>query len=229
MNQSPSLLFRDSLKEVSQLLDIHARLTGTGPGRRHQVEVLNKSAVLFTCAAFEAFIESMAEQAFTALVSSATDHNALPKPILRSVANQLREDKNELRIWDLAGTGWKQACDTYRTAILGKHTGPFNTPKPHNIDALFKDLIGLPELSKCWQWPRMRNDAAIAKLKSFVELRGALAHGAQPAPSVTKRDVVRYVAFLAPLSVRSANRVRDYCHQATGAYPWPLVRFRSVS
>jgi hypothetical protein len=58
------------------------------------------------------------------------------------------------------------------------------------------------------------------KLKDFVELRGALAHGEKPAPKVTKRDVWSTARFLAPLRVRTANQVRQYCHGTTGKNPW---------
>jgi RiboL-PSP-HEPN len=223
MSTSPSLVFRDSLTEVHQLMEIHTRLTGTGPGRRHQVEVLNKSAVLFACAAFEAFVETLATDAFTQIVATAKDHSALPKPMLRSIAALLKEDKNDIKIWDLAGTGWRSVCERYKEAILRKHVGPFNTPKPHNIEALVRDLIGLPDLPTAWKWPGMIPTDASTRLKQFVELRGALAHGEKPPPKVGKRDVERFLTFLAPLSVRSSNHVRDYCHSVTGKYPWPSV------
>jgi hypothetical protein len=225
MQQSPSIKFKESLAEVRQLLAIHAQLTGTGPGRRHKVEVLNKSAVLFACASFEAFVESLAVDAYAHLVAESNDHSALPTPVLRAIAAQLKADKHELRIWDLAGNGWRHVCEQHKQAVLSKYIGPFNTPKPHNVQSLLKELLGLEDLSACWTWRGVTSSKAKERLTRFVELRGALAHGERPAPKVTLNNVRSHLGFLAPLSVRSSNHVRDYCHKVTGKFPWPKVLY----
>lgn len=210
-------------------MGIHAKLTGTGPGRRRNVEVLNKSAILFTCAAFEAFIETLASEAFHHLVSDAADPSALPKPIRKAIAEHIRGDKNELRMWDLAGDGWRRVGQQYKDAVIAKYTGPFNSPKPHNIEALIRELTGLADIHTNWRWKGMTPENAAEKLKRFVELRGGLAHGQKPAPKVSKAQVVSFINFLAPLSVRSANVLRTYCHQQTGKYPWRSVHIGAVS
>jgi RiboL-PSP-HEPN len=228
MNTSPSLVFRDSLDEVHALLQIHAQLTSEGPGRRHNVEVLNKSAILFACAAFEAFVENLATNAFEHIVNDSKDHSALPKQILRATATLLKDDKNDIKVWELAGTGWKTVVESYRKGIVFKYIGPFNTPKPHNIEALLRELIGMPNLPASWHWGGMSAAAAQEKLKAFVTLRGALAHGEKPPPKVRKQDVNSYLAFLGALSVRSSNQVRHYCHSVTGKYPWGSVIYGTV-
>jgi hypothetical protein len=228
MHRSPSIKFKESLSEVGQLLAIHEQLTGTGPGRRHKVEVLNKSAILFACAAFEAFVESLATDAFSHVVDASPDHSALPKAVLRSIAETVKADRNELKVWELAGTGWRAVCDSYKKAVLSKYVGPFNTPKPHNVESLLRELVGLPDLPQCWKWNGMTAVKAEAKLKQFVALRGSLAHGEKPAPKVTKRDVTTYVSFLAPLSVRSSNHVREHCYKVTGKHPWPRVSYGTI-
>lgn len=228
MRTSPSIVFRDSLNEVRQLLTIHTQLTGTDPGRRHKVEILNKSSIIFACAAFEAFVEELAKSAFDHIVEKSENHNVLPKPILQAIADSLKKDNNEIKVWDLAGKGWKRVVGTYRTNILSKYVGSFNTPKPDNINKLIQEMIGLQNLSSAWSWKRMSTSASDEKLKAFCKLRGALAHGENPAPTVRKNDVTSYLGFLATLSVRSSNRVRDYCHEVTGSYPWEQVYFGAV-
>jgi hypothetical protein len=228
MNRSPSLIFKDSLTEVLVLLEIHAQLTGEGPGRRHNVEVLNKSAILFACAAFEAFIENLATDAFEHIINASKDHTTLPKQILKATAALLKEDKNDIKVWELAGAGWKTVVESYKKGIVFKYIGPFNTPKPHNIEALLRELIGMPDLPASWHWGGMSAVGAQTKLKAFVELRGALAHGKKPPPKVRKQDVKSYLSFLGPLSVRSSNQVRHYCHSITGKYPWGVVVYGKV-
>lgn len=228
MDQSPSLVFRDSLAEVGQLIAMHAALTGTGPGRRHNVEILNKSAVIFACAAFEAFVEVLVSESFSHLVKSAPDHTGLPNSVLRAIATSLREDPHELRVWELAGDGWKSVADSYRKRLIRKYIGPFNTPKPGNIDELVKRLIGLDQLFSKLSWQGMPASSTKSNLVDFVELRGLLAHGNRPGRSVTKKAVTGYLDFLAPLSVRMSNVIRDYCHGIAGTHPWPTVSFGRV-
>jgi hypothetical protein len=229
MTESPSLIFRDSLKEVFTLLAIHAVITGTGPGRRHKVEVLNKSAILFACAAFEAFIEDLAGRAFDHIVAHAKDHTSLPKVVLQTIAISLKDDKHDLRIWELAGDGWKKVAESYKHDLIRRYIGPFNTPKPQNIQELLKKLLGINDITFFWSWRGMTKRSANDKLKAFVELRGALAHGKNSASPVQKKDVISHLDFLAPLNVRTSNTVRTHCHSVTGVYPWPDVRFGHVS
>jgi hypothetical protein len=225
---SPSVRFRDNLEEVDLLVQIHAAMTGSGPGRRRNVDVLNKSAILFMCASFEAFIEDMAISAFDHLVTAAAEPSALPKALKQAIAETLRADKNELKLWDLAGDGWRQVAQHYKTGVLHSYSGTFNTPRPHNIEELFRKLIGYKDLPSCWSWRGMNENRASAKLKEFVKLRGALAHGERPAPRVTLAHVRSYLSFLAPLSVRSANTVRQYCHTLSGSHPWRSVHYRTI-
>jgi len=228
MTTSPSLSFKNNLEEVMQLLNIHVQLTGNSRGRRHKVEVLNKSAIIFTCASFEAFIEDTANRAFEHITSNGTDYNNVPNNIKKSIANSLKEDKNELAIWALAEAGWKNVLMKHKIDIMHKHTGPFNTPKPGNIDQLFKDLIGLQNISSTWKWSKIKPETAKEKLKIFVETRGGLAHGEKPAPIVTKADVKSYLQFLAILSVKISNSVREYCFKQTQKYPWPAVQYNKI-
>lgn len=229
MAAPPSLLFKDNLDEVNQLMAMHAALVGAGPGRKHKVEVLNKSAILFACASFEAFIEDLAARSFDHLVLKSTDHTTLPKAILKSIAVVLRNDKNEIKIWDLAGNGWRTTAERHKQNLIRKYIGPFNTPKPDNIESLLKELIGFPETYPVWKWQGMSAAASKKKLKVFVELRGSLAHGTKPPTPVLKKDVNGYIKFLASLSVRLSNDVRSYCEQATGEEPWSPVHYGAIT
>jgi len=229
MNTSPSLLFKENLDEVSSLMAMHVALAGPGPGRKHRVEVLNKSAILFLCAAFEAFIEDLARRAFDHLVFQSKDHTTLPKAILKSIAEEVKSDKNEIKVWDLAGDGWKKVSETYKGDLIRKYIGPFNTPKPHNIESLLHELTAFPKTFPIWQWKGMNAAASKSKLKAFVELRGALAHGSKPAQPVLKKDVIGYHNFLAALSVRLSNDMRKHCIKVTNVEPWNIVHFGAIS
>lgn len=225
---SPSLYFRDQLTEVGRLLDIHGALTGRGPGRRHNVEILNKSAVVFLCASFEAFVERLASDAYSSIVNSADNHSQLPLRVRQLIAKQIKESRHDLQPWLLAGDGWRAIVEEHRSATLKRHVGHFNTPKMANIVELLSDLLGIRNLSREIRWRGMGAEAASAKLTEFITLRGALAHGERPARPVTKKMVRNYLKFLALVSVRLSNLVREHCRQTTGAYPWRIISIRTV-
>ena len=80
---SPAVLsFRENMKDVNRLMEIHKELTGDDAGRRHGVEVLNKSAVVLITACWEAFVEDVATLGFDFLLSETDSHDNIPKKVL---------------------------------------------------------------------------------------------------------------------------------------------------
>jgi hypothetical protein len=57
--------FNDNYADIARLIEIHKELAGTGPGYKHGVAVLNKSAVVLTSAVWEAFCEDLSRPRFT--------------------------------------------------------------------------------------------------------------------------------------------------------------------
>lgn len=225
----PTLRFKENLDEVEKLLGIHVSLTGNRPGRRHQaVDVLNKSAILFLCASFEAFIEDLAKSSYDHIVAHAPSPDHLPLALRKKISLELKESKHDLSVWSMAGEGWKNVANDYKTRMLKKHVDAFNTPKPAKIHELFKELMGYEELDQCFQWRGMKMDKGKAKLTKLVTIRGALAHGERPAPVVHKGHVKNYQWFLAPLSVRMSNDLRRFCKAITGKEPWAEAVYGTI-
>lgn len=212
------------MKDVERLLDIHGDIGGNEVGRRYGVEVLNKSAVLFACANWEAFVEDVATQSVDHIVSNTDDYKAVPKPLLRRVAAGLEKHNNELKVWDLAGDGWKQVIGEYRDLVIREEIAPFNTPKPHNVRQLFKRLLNIENICDQWRWRGMAAQTAHDKLKKFVETRGAIAHRGDLARPITKAYVEGHVVFIVRLAVRTSNVVRDAVRAQVGTFPWARVR-----
>ena len=99
--------FEENLRDVERLMEIHSDLAGGGPGRRHGVEVLNKSAVVLMCAVWEAYCEDLAGEALEHLVAHAESSDGLPKELRKQIAAELEDDLNELAAWRFAGDGWR--------------------------------------------------------------------------------------------------------------------------
>ena len=98
--------FLENMREVNQLLGIHGNLVGKGPGRKRNVEVLNKSAVVLLVACWEAYIEDLVKTSLEFLLEKATDHKVFPSKVLERVASK----NSGINAWNLAGAGWKVEC-----------------------------------------------------------------------------------------------------------------------
>src|SRR4051812_72765 len=77
-----------NMRETQRLMEIHTEVAGGGPGRKHDVEVLNKSAIVLSVACWEAFVEDLAELALRAIVDDAEDHKAVAAVVLERVASK---------------------------------------------------------------------------------------------------------------------------------------------
>jgi hypothetical protein len=217
--------------EVMRLTEIHAEISGTGPGRRakHDVEILNKSGVVLLVATWEAYVEDLATAAFDALFAAATTHDVFPAKVLTLAARELRSAADERRLWELAGAGWQVVLRRHRQAVLDRYVGTLNTPKPEQIDGLFAELIGLLELSSHWRWSKTTSEQAKKRLTDLVELRGDIAHRVKTTRSVTKAEVVRAQDFTSRLAAVSSNQVRGHIHSLVGKYPWGRVRYEGTA
>ena len=208
-------------------MEIHKDVGGTGQGRRYGVDVLNKSGVMFVAGAWEAFVEEVATQAIDHILEKATSHDKIPLPIRKATAKGLEADMNELKVWDLAGEGWKSVVRVYRDQVIKEEIATFNTPKPQNVDSLLKKLLGLDKVSASWRWRGMSAANATKKLKDFIGTRGAIAHRGQLDFSITKSYVEDHRKFINRIAVRTSNTVRKKVHEQTGSYPWLQARYGS--
>jgi len=224
---SPIVNLGESMKDAKRLLQIHADVGGTDQGRRYGLDVLNKSGVLFVAAAWEAFVEDVATQAIDHILSEAKDYRSIPLPIRKAAAKELAEDKNDLKVWDLAGDGWKTVVGNYRDQIIREEVATFNTPKPHNVDSLFKKLLGIEKVSAYWFWQGMSETSACSKLKKFIETRGAIAHRGSLPQSITKSYVEGHQEFINRLAVRTSNIVRSEVKKQVGSFPWKGAKYGS--
>lgn len=109
-----------------------------------------------------------------------------------------------------------------------QHVGKLNTPKPDNVDELFKKLVGVKSLSSSWSWKGTSPTGAKTRLENLVALRGEIAHRVKAAQSVKKKLVLESGRFISRLAACSSNEVRRHVHGRTGTFPWIEVRYGGV-
>lgn len=203
--------FNDNYADIERLIEIHEDLTGAGPGYKHGVEVLNKSAVVLTSACWEAFCEDLAAEAVDHLVAELSDPKRLPKALLKRIAAELEADKNELAVWDLAKGGWKSILKNRAKTIADERARALNTPKTRNIAKLFEDAVGLTKLTSSWSWKGISADQAGDKLDRFVTLRGDIAHRSKAAAKIKKGTATDFMEHVG----RLVERTDDYVNKET--------------
>ena len=203
--------FLANLNEVQMLLAMHEALGGDGPGRRRNIEVLNKSAIVLTVACWEAFVEDLAEAALKYMIENAANHAVFPKQILDRVGSKYSGPN----AWVLAGDGWKQALLDNLTEVLAKTTGILNTPRAPQVDDLFAKVLGLQSISSHWKWIGRSQKNAVSALDELVTLRGSIAHRVQHSEGVRKRQAKSAMQLVSGLAAKSSNAVRLHVHRHT--------------
>jgi hypothetical protein len=208
--------FNESAADVERLLAIHAAIGGTGPGRRYQLEVLNKSAVVLITAIWEAFCEDLAAEALDHIVDNVDAADELPLNLRKAIAVRLKKAPHELAVWDLADDGWKAVIRGRLAELTSERNWNMNTPKSDKVDQLFTDAIGLASISDAWKWPKMTPEHARKKLDGYVSLRGAIAHRGKSATTCRKVQVNDYFKHVKRLAGRTGTRVRAFVRATTG-------------
>lgn len=212
---------KENLQDVARLMEIHQGEAGPLPGRKYDVEVLNKSGVVLALACWEAFVEDCATQGFEHLVSHVPTPDALPETVRRLVAKRIKADPNDMSPWRLASDAWKLELQGYHTEIFRRFVAPLNTPSARKVDELFDALLGMKNLSAHWRWHKMSAKELSDRLDRFIHLRGGIAHRNDPNRSVTKFDVTSNADTVERIAGITSNRARDHLFSITGVYPWP--------
>ncbi len=180
--------FAENMQEVKRLLQIHEQLGGTRPGRRWGSEVLNKSAVVLLVACWEAYLEDVASVGFDASLSACSKPRHFAKEVIKRVGEALRHAKDERKIWEIAGNGWKRVLSDHSAKTIEN----FHNPNSKSVDDFFLRILGMNGISKCWHWAGMSPERAKAKLDGIVNVRGSIAHRVQHSSPVHLTTVRSY-------------------------------------
>lgn len=218
--------FNENIEEISLLMTLNSNEIRSEHGGPHKVEILNKSAIVLATTCWEANIEDLAKTAFQFMLDNASGPNLFPAKLLALVSSDMfginkSKKTDERKIWSLAGEGWRNILRQYcELRIKSLHT-----PSAKIIDSLFKDLLGLNNLSKCWKWRGVTNRLAIEKLDNLISTRGDIAHKLSTNNYIKKGDVLKAIKLVSNLAVNSSNAVREHLIEITGKEPWGEVIF----
>jgi RiboL-PSP-HEPN len=159
--------FEENVKDVERLIELHEEFSGTERGRRVGVEVLNKAAVVFMCAGWEAYVEDLADEVVQHYVNHLSETAQLPVDLRKTVARELEAQSSKVAVWKLAGDGWKKELRARLKGMREKRNLGLNTPKTDYVDQFFERAIGVSDVPTSWSWrnmtpPRARRGSSIS-------------------------------------------------------------------
>ena len=213
-----------NFQEVTNLLKIHTTVAGDSSGRKYGVEVLNKSGIVLLVACWEAYIEDLAESAFSYMLERVKTPDDIPGKIKAIVSRRLRDSSDDRALWKLAGDGWRSILERHKDDTLRRHTRPFNTPRAEQINQLFQNLVGVRNVSTSWRWPGQSSQNACEKLDKLIKLRGAVAHRVATSSAVHKKDVRSSMTFVTRLAVATHNVINEHLKTVTSRRPWGIYK-----
>ncbi|MGB1214868.1 MAG: HEPN domain-containing protein [Pikeienuella sp.] len=198
------------LLDVDRLIESHTALSHDGRGR-HSLGHITRSGVFLLCAAWELYIEELAEEIAATLAHRALAPNDLPLGAQKELSKMVRAHKNDLKPLELAGGGWEGVYVSH----VREEFSRLNTPKAGPIDELYKRTLGWSEPSSCWSCgPDFINE--------FVKARGDIAHRGSDANYVritALRDTYRVT--IADTAIEHDNAAADFIYEnADGNRPW---------
>jgi len=212
--------------DLERLFTIHIDVSGEGTGRRHGVEVLNKSAMVLITACLEAYVEDVAQEAFGFLIKKCDDPNKIPNRVKATAIAPLKDVNDPTKLWKIAGSGWKKILRDNKARCLNRFVEHFNTPKPENTDALLHDVLGLRNVTSNWRWQGMSVRSAKKKLTDYIDIRHAIAHRTKHMNSVTKSMAENYLQFVERIVNIIDACVFEHIKNITGKPPWRYRRRR---
>jgi hypothetical protein len=136
------------------------------------------------------------------------------------VARELKDDLNNLAIWQLADDGWRTVLTARLERLQEEHNRALNTPKTNQITALFTDAVGIDDVADQWYWQKMESARAKEKLDEFITLRGDIAHRGSAASSVHKSAVRNYYGHVKHLVDCTERHVGAVIGSVSGQPPW---------
>jgi hypothetical protein len=201
--------FRVNVIDVRRLNESHGVLSAGNPGKK-ALSHITRSGIVMLCACWEDYVESVLIESSRYLANSTTDPNTLPLPVRKKISREVKEASHDLKPWEMAGDGWRSVYDAFCCNDAGK----LNTPKPENLKTLFKNYLGIKDITT--MWPCNEND-----IRDFVTLRGSIAHKGRS--EYVKIGVLQaYLVQIYETCLEMDRNLCDYLHGLVGGavQPW---------
>jgi hypothetical protein len=137
------------------------------------------------------------------------------------IAKELREQKDSMDVWQLAGDGWQTYLRHRLTRVRQQRNRQWSNADSAKVDAFFAEVLGITKVTEAWHWwPAISVPVAKRKLDDIVTLRGDIAHRGKTLRYVKKQRVVSALSHVRKLVKVTDAKVTADLETITGVAPW---------
>lgn len=170
--------FEWNLEDVERLEEAHEQINFEGLGRR-ALGHITRSALVMLCAAWEVYFEDVVVESVEYIVDNLDDPHQLPSDVKKKIIQHLNRENHELKMFKLAGEGWKEPfCEAVYRA-----SEKLNTPKSEQLGVLCKFHLGIANISAEWS---IGPDG----VNSIITQRGEIAHRGRDAKYISLPELI---------------------------------------
>jgi len=214
------LHFAENKKDIEMIWHIYAEVVGSGKSKLRRVDVLNRSAIVFISACWESYVEDVATESFDFMIENSDSPDLIPNKVKVIASKELHDAKDERRVWELAGTGWKKILLEHRELTRAGWLKDFNTPKSRQVSELFSTMLDVPNITSCWTWQGMSSEEACKRLDDFITIRGNIAHRTKHDNTVYKSVGKNFLSHVVKLVENTDLAVYNHLCSMTASSPW---------
>ena len=217
--------FEKNFQDIDQLIDIYKSLLFLEEDEDDEEEsdfsshksVVLRSSIVLMVSHWEAYVEDICSEAIDYIVENASSSDGLPKSLRQQISKEVKEDKNELRVWDLAGEKWRDVIKERLSDYHLQRNRKFNNPKSNPVITFFNTYLGIEDISKKWRYKDLTPDGCKRMLDEIVEVRGAIAHRGHPTKELTVELATEYSEFLKSLISYTGGSVNAITRKICGS------------
>lgn len=198
-------VFFSSIEDINFLMGLSKEIKGND-----KEIILYRSVVLLLIASWEQFVEQLAEDAVSVLVGRLRDSTTLPEDVRQGIAISTIPVKGSNSkeyaesVWSFADRGWKEPYVEY----CKKLTGELNTASPMNIRELFKNILGIRDVTKVWSFSLDPFLDCQEKLVDIIDLRHDIAHGSNlRSNDLNEEDLKTSIEFIKEIAGLTYEKV----------------------
>jgi hypothetical protein len=216
--------FDESAADIDTLIDLYEAMVALskaeGKPIDEGVEVLFRSAVVLMVSHWEAYVEDICSEALEHLVNRMKGASKLPKQIKQQVARDLKAEKNEIAIWQLADDGWKAYLRDRLLIHKEARDRSFNTPRAQSTADFVKMVLGIEDIRTSWTLEGSSPEAVAKKLDALVEVRGQIAHRGRVGSKLDRAFISDHIAFLRKVVSKTGGAINAHLKHITGKGLW---------
>jgi len=216
------LNFLNLIKDVDELIDAYEVLSSATPPRRN-LGCISRGGILMLCASWEFFMEELLLESIELLNAEGISISRLPGSVKKRISLKISDDKNDIKAFDLAESGWRSLWKVYAKL----DTELLNTPNQEKLDILYNRYLGISSISQSW------TTYSADEINLFIRTRGKIAHKGRSVKGIKITTLRSYFDMIKNTAVDvdsflSLEIKNIYCLKAI---PWSRTYFgeRSLS